>query len=60
MEIALIEMTIQDGIIRKFVQLIDPGEIPPGYKAEMKLNSEKFHDVSLDNVELTDYYKDGK
>ena len=59
-EIAMVEMSLRNGIMKKFVQFIDPGEIPPGYKAEMKINAEKFHDVWLDNPELVDCYRDGK
>ena len=36
-EIALVEMSLKRGVIRKYVQLIDPGEIPAGYKADMKV-----------------------
>ena len=53
-------MDLKSGITRRFCQLIDPGNVPAGFRAEMKLNSEKYHDIWLDNEELTDYYKDCK
>ena len=55
-EIALIEMTLRDGIIRKFVQMIDPGDVPDGFKAEMMINKEKYHDMWIDNPDLSDSY----
>jgi len=57
-EIALLEMSLKKGVMRKWLQFIDPGEVPAAYKAEMKLNSEKYHEIWLDNVELTDAYGD--
>jgi len=57
-EIALIEMTLKNGISRKRVQLIDPGELPIGFKSDMKINSEKYHDIWVDNLELIDSYGD--
>jgi len=57
-EIALLEMSLKNGVMCKYLQLIDPGEVPAGYKAEMKTNSEKHHDLWLDNVELVDAYDD--
>ena len=44
-EIALIEMTLREGIVRKFVQMIDPGDLPEGFKGEMMINKEKYHDM---------------
>ena len=55
-EIALIEMTLREGIVRKFVQMIDPGDLPEGFKGEMMINKEKYHDIWLDNNELSDSY----
>jgi len=57
-EIAIVEMSLRYGIMRKFVQLIDPGEIPAGFKADMMINSEKYHGIWLDNPELVDAYGD--
>jgi len=57
-EIALLEMSLKKGVMRKWLQKIDPGEIPTGYKAEMKLESEKNHKIWLDDVELTNAYGD--
>lgn len=59
-ELALVEMSLRDGITRKFVQHIDPGELPKGYAADMKINSEKFHDIWLDMPQLTSSYRDSK
>ena len=55
-EIALIEMTLRDGIVRKFVQMVDPGDLPEGFKGEMMINKEKYHDIWVDNDELSDSY----
>ena len=33
-EIALLEMSLKNGVMRKYLQLIDPGEVPAGYKAQ--------------------------
>ena len=49
-------MTLREGIVRKFVQMIDPGDLPEGFKGEMMINKEKYHDIWLDNNELSDSY----
>lgn len=59
-EIALVEISLRSGISRKYIQLIDPGEIPKGYQADVKINSEKYHGIQLNNPELTNSYKEGK
>jgi len=57
-EICMIEMSLKKGVIRKWLQKIDPGDLPTGYKAEMRLESDKNHKLWTDNVELTDSYGD--
>ena len=57
-EIALVEMSLKNGVTRKYIQLIDPGEVPAGFKSDLKLNSDKYHDIWIDNPELTDSYGD--
>ena len=57
-EIGLVEMSLKHGIIRKYNQLIHPGVIPTGYRADIKINGEKYHGVFLNNPELVDDYKD--
>ena len=44
--------------MRKWLQKIDPGELPSGYKADIKENSKKYHNIELDDVELSNAYGD--
>ena len=56
-EIALLEPSLRDGIREVFCQLIDPGEPPRGFRADMKLHSDKTHKVWLDNEALSLEYE---
>lgn len=58
-ELALVEISLRNGISRKYIQLIEPTDIPAGYQADVKLNTEKYHHIELDNPELTSCYKEG-
>jgi len=57
-EIAFLEMSLRKGVMRKWLQKIDPGELPSGYKADIKENSKKYHNIELDDVELSNAYGD--
>lgn len=57
-EIAMVEMSLGKGVTGQWLQMVDPGEMPPGYKGDMKIHSEKYHKIWLDNTELTDNYCD--
>ena len=59
-EIALLEMSLRDGIKEKFCQTIHPGVVPLGHKGEMKKRSDKYHCIWLDNDELSDSYLESK
>lgn len=55
-ELGLVEVSLGEGVGEVFHQLIDPGEPPRGYKGEMRIYSDKYHKIWLDNEELSDDY----
>ena len=55
-EIGFVEMSLREGIINIFNQMVDPGSPPLGYKGEMKVLSDKYHGIWLDNEELSNNY----
>ena len=55
-EIGMITMTPFAGIHARFNQMIDPEVLPIGYKADAKINSEKYHQIWLDNEYLSNDY----
>jgi len=56
-EIGLVRMSIQDGVLSRYNQMISPGTMPVGYKSDAKTNSDKYHKIWLDNPGLSDNYR---
>lgn len=56
-EIGLVRMSVQDGVIERYNQMVSPGAMPVGYKSDALTNSQKYHKIWLDNPELSDNYK---
>jgi len=44
-EVALIELSLEEGIIQKYNSFIDPGPCPKGYMFEERLRSEQRHQI---------------
>ena len=55
-EIGLVTVSVRDGVTSRLNQMIDPGELPLGFRAEAKNHSKKHHQVWLDNPELSGNY----
>jgi len=55
-EIGVVRMSIQDGVVSRYNQMIGPGTLPVGYKSDAKINSEKYHKIWLDNPQLSENY----
>ena len=55
-EIGVVEMSLEKGVYRRLNQRIWPGELPPGYKADMKIRSEKYHQMWFDNNHMSENY----
>lgn len=57
-EIAIIEFTLNEGILRIFHQLVDPEDTQLGFKGEFKIYSEKYHKLWMDNPEMCNDHGD--
>lgn len=55
-EIAVARFTLKDGVKEIFHDLIDPGVIPTGYRADCMENSKATHQIPLDLVHLNQNY----
>ncbi|XP_045165078.2 protein maelstrom homolog [Mercenaria mercenaria] len=53
-EIAVIEYSIEKGIMRDLHRFIEPGKIPTGYRFTCIQNSEDTHKIPVENFELAD------
>eukprot|EP00800_Vazella_pourtalesii_P004549 TRINITY_DN1523_c0_g1_i2.p1 TRINITY_DN1523_c0_g1~~TRINITY_DN1523_c0_g1_i2.p1 ORF type:complete len:765 (+),score=147.47 TRINITY_DN1523_c0_g1_i2:161-2296(+) len=53
-EIAVIEYSIDSGIVRSWHKFIDPGKIPTGYRWEAQNRSEQTHKVPIEKFELAE------
>lgn len=56
-EMGLVELSLEEGVLRYYNQLIDPNPIPMGLKGAMKEYSDKYHHVWLDNPDLSDDFE---
>jgi len=56
-EIGMVRMSVQDGVIERYNQMVGPGVMPVGYKSDAMTNSQKYHKIWLDNPELSENYK---
>lgn len=56
-EIGIVQFNLEQGILKVLDQLVDPGVIPKGYRGDMKVISDKFHKIWLDNPDLSDDYE---
>ena len=56
-EIGLVQFNLEEGVSQVLNQLVDPGPIPKGYRGDMKILSDKYHKIWMDNRELSDDYE---
>jgi len=55
-EVGLVQMSVLNGVTERYNQMVNPGQLPVGYKADARINSEKYHQIWLDNELLSDSY----
>jgi len=57
-EVALLEFSLEEGIIRKYNSFIDPGPCPKGYMSEERLRSEQRHQIPCADRFNIPHFKD--